>query len=530
MADVIYRNGTILTMDPAQPVAGALALTGSLIRAVGSEAQVAALRHARTRVIDLDGACLLPGFHDAHVHLTGFGLLLNQLDLSGAEDLAAALSLVAGKVQQAADGEWLLGKGFPLASWGDPAQVTAQALDAVSGNQPVLLRSQDLHSAWLNSAALAQLGFTAASEDPAGGVIERDASGRPTGLLRERAASLAVSRLPGHTPAELRAALDEAASRLAGLGVTTVHHMAMEGAAHWRELAGRASDESFPVRVWACIDQEQIEAAAAIGIATNQGGGNFVIGGAKFFVDGALGSRTALMLEPYEGSSDTGVTVHDAAVLAERIPLALAAGLTPVAHAIGDAACRLLLDALGNTAADWQARGMRPRLEHAQHLAAADVLRVAELGVVASMQPIHLTFDAPLIPALLGERSSQAFVMRQLLDAGASLAFGSDVPVAPPDVLAGVRAAVGRKGNDGVVFHPEEALDVMEALTAYTSGAAWAIGRETHSGRLAAGFDADLVVLSADPRTQLADTEVLQTVKGGRVTFEAVVFRESEAA
>jgi predicted amidohydrolase YtcJ len=521
MADVIYRNGVILTMDPARPLAGAVAVTGSRIRAVGSEAEVNAFRTPRTRVIDLDGACLLPGFHDSHVHLTGFGLLLGQLDLSGTRSSAEALRLVAGHAAAAPGSDWLLGKGFPLAGWGDSSAVTAAALDAVTGGRPALLRSQDLHSAWLNSSALSRLGFTASSEDPDGGRIVRDDAGNPSGLLLERAAHQAVTRLPELSREQLRSALHAAASRLAGLGITTVHDMAMEPAAHWRELAACASADSFPVRVWACIDQEHIEAAAEVGLATGQGGNNFEIGGAKFFVDGALGSRTALLLEPYEGSADRGVAVHGRAVLAERIPLALAAGLTPVAHAIGDAACSMLLDVLESTAATWQGRGLRPRLEHAQHLAAADAARLASLGVVASMQPIHLTFDAPMIPALLGERSGEAFATRRLLDAGARLAFGSDVPVAPPDVLAGLQAATLRRGNDGAVFHAGEALGIEEALAAYTTGAAWAIGREARSGRLAAGFDADLAVLSADPRAGLDGVTVLQTVKGGRITHGA---------
>lgn len=527
MADVIYRNGVILTMDEPG-AAQALALRGNRILAVGSDSEVMPLQTPRTRVLDLRGACLLPGFHDAHAHLLGFGLLLDQLDLAGTRSAAEAVQRVAAAAKAAPEREWLLGKGFPLSSWSDRSTVTAAALDEASGDRPVLLRSQDLHSAWLNSAALQQLGFTADSVDPEGGEIVRDAAGAPSGLLLERAALQAVTRLPELPQSRLQAALLAAAQQLASLGITTVHDMAMEPARNWQQLASAASSGSagsdFPVRIWACIDQEHIEHAAAIGLATGQGGSNFMIGGAKFFVDGALGSRSALMLEPYEGTADCGVAVHGHDVLAERIPLAVAAGLTPVAHAIGDAAAQALLDVLEATAADWQAQGLRPRLEHAQHLAAADVQRLATLGVIASLQPIHLTFDATVIPALLGERSKEAFVTRDLRAAGVSLAFGSDVPVAPPDVLAGLRAATTRKAQDGSVFHAEQALDVMEALAGYTSGAAWAIGREASSGRLKAGFDADLVVLSADPRVDLDGLTVLQTVKAGRVTFEAAAF------
>lgn len=519
MADLIYRNGTILTLEPEQPQAAALAVSGGRILAVGSDAEVAALRTARSRVVDLAGACLLPGFHDAHVHLTGFGLQLGQCDLTGTSSPEEALAAVAACRDDGRD--WLFGKGFPLSSWADSGRVTATALDAVTGERPALLRSQDLHSAWLNSAALRELRFTASSPDPAGGKIMRDEAGNPSGLLLERAANQAQERLPEASDEELRAALQAAAGELARLGITTVHHMAMESASHWRQLALQATQDAFPVRVWACIDQEHIEAAAQIGVATGQGNGNFTVGGAKFFVDGALGSKTALMLEPYEGTSDCGVMIHGRDVLSERVPLALAAGLTPVAHAIGDAACRLLLDVLEATESQWRELGLRPRLEHAQHLQADDLARLARLGVTASLQPIHLTFDAAIIPRLLGSRADRAFVTRDLLAAGVPLAFGSDVPVAPPDVLAGLRAAVTRHGQGGQAFQPEQALTIMEALAAYTSGAARAIGREESSGQLRDGFDADLVVLSADPRSSLDGLQVLQTVKGGRVTHGA---------
>jgi hypothetical protein len=296
--------------------------------------------------------------------------------------------------------------------------------------------------------------------------------------------------------------------------------MAYEPPAYWRATASAASTGSYPLRVWACIGQEHIEEAAAVGVATGQGGGSFTVGGAKFFADGALGSLTAWMLEPYAGSGgNVGVPVDGPEVLARRLPLAVRAGLTPVVHAIGDAANRAVLDALERTAPAWRAAGLRPRIEHAQHVHPDDLPRFAGLGVTASAQPLHLTFDVPTIQRTLPDRVERAYAFATLLATGATLAFGSDTPVAEPDVILGLRAATRRQGADGSVLGAGERITVAQALEAYTLGAARAIGREARSGRLAPGFDADLVILSHDPTRSLDDLEVVATMKGGAVTY-----------
>lgn len=516
MADVIYRNGLFLTFNDRRPTAQALSIRGGRIQAVGTDAEVAGLGRRDTRIVDLHGAVVLPGFHDAHVHLSGYGLELERIDLSSAAGTREALTMLGSAT---GDG-WLRGAGFSAASWGADT-LTAAALDEVVPDRPVFIRSRDFHSAWLNSRALELLGITAVTPDPEGGRIARDASGNPTGLLLEAAASEALGRMPPATRAELMAALDAAAGQMASMGVTTVHHMAAEPGSHWQAIADRASRGDYPLRVWSCLPQEDLESAAVIGLATGQGGHNFTVGGAKFFVDGALGSATAWMLKPYEGSEDTGVQMLDVTVLQERIALAVSSGLVPVVHAIGDAAVHETLNALEACRDEWQARGMRPRIEHVQHITEADVKRIAKLGVIASMQPIHLTFDAVHAGRLLGDRVSQAFPFRQLLRAGTVLAFGSDAPVAPPGVLAGLAAATSRRGTDGSTFGLAERISPEEALHAYTRGAAQAIGAEQRSGMLEEGFDADLVVLSDDPLSSLESSEVLRTVKAGVITYDS---------
>ena len=521
--DAILLPGRVLTMDEGPGPAEALAWRAGRIVAVGPRAEVLALRGPGTRVLEAPDACALPGFHDAHLHLTMHGLELDQVPLHEAATLDDGLALVAAAAARQPEGSWILGAGFALQRWGVTA-LHRRDLDRVAPRHPVLLRSQDHHGAWANSAALALAGVGAATPDPEAGVVVRDADGEPTGMLLETALELVQRAVPQPDGAALARALDAAGRHLASLGVTTVHHMAAEPSAFWRAIASRASGHDgggpYPLRVWSCIPHADLEHAAAIGLAGGQGGERFVVGGAKFFADGALGSRTAWMQDPYPDGG-VGVAVDGPEVLRERYRLAAEAGFAPVTHAIGDAANRAVLDALEATADAWRGARLRPRVEHAQHLDAVDAARIGRLGAVASVQPIHLTFDAPSVRALFPTRSERAYRLRDLLAGGAVLAFGSDTPVASPDVIAGIRAAVTRMGVDGEPLAADQALTVDEALRAYTVGAAYAIGREARSGVLRVGADADVVLLSHDPRAGLDDLAVVATVMGGEVTFDA---------
>lgn len=517
--DWLFR-GDVLTMDGARPRAHAAAVAGGRIVAVGEGAEAAAGPH--TRVVELGERALLPGFHDAHLHLAEHALELSQLDLKEVRSLEALLQRIEARAHDLPEDGWLLGNGFALErlSLAGVGPAERDALDRASAGRPVALRSQDHHSLWGNRRALLLAGIDRSTADPPEGVIQRDDRGEPTGLLLEHAMALLVGHLPEPDADELARALQRAGRHLAARGVTTVHSMAYEPASYWRATADAASTGSYPLRVWACIGQEHIEEAAAVGVATGQGGGSFTIGGAKFFADGALGSLTAWMLEPYAGGGgNVGVAVDGPEVLARRLPLAVRAGLTPVVHAIGDAANRAVLDALERTAPGWRAAGLRPRIEHAQHVHPDDLPRFAALGVTASAQPLHLTFDVPTIRRMLPDRTDRAYAFATLLATGATLAFGSDTPVAEPDVILGLRAATGRRGTDHTVLGAGERLTVEQALGAYTLGAARAIGREGRSGRVAPGFDADLVVLSHDPTRTLDDLAVVATLKGGAVTY-----------
>lgn len=519
MADMVFVGGTVLTMDVARPRVEAVAVSGDRIIAVGTEAEIRAWIRPHTEVVDLAGACVLPGFHDSHVHLTQHGFELEQVRLDDAATVDEGLARVKQRVADVEPGTWILGAGFSLERWGIDAPERAW-LDAVAPAHPVLLRSQDHHSAWVNTLALQRAGVDAQTPEPESGTIVRDDAGRPTGFLLERAFELVRAVIPEPDRLQIQNALHRAAEDLCARGITTVHHMAYEPPDYWRELALLASTPTYPLRVWACVPHEDLEHALALGLATGQGGAGFQVGGAKFFADGALGSRTAWMLDPYPDGG-TGVVIDSPDVLARRIPMAIEAGLTPVIHAIGDAANRAVLDVLTETASAWRAKGLRPRIEHAQHLHADDVPRFAELGVVASVQPLHLTFDAPSIRRLLKDRIDRAYVWRSLEASGASLAFGSDTPVAFPDVFGTLKAAVRRVGVDGEALHPAEGVAPDRALRAYTLGAAEAIGWEDRSGMLAAGYDADFCILGHDPLVTLDGLEVRGTIKGGRWTFRA---------
>src|SRR5690606_1087543 len=289
-ADTIFF-GSVLTIDPDAPRAEGVAVRGDRIVAVGPASDLHALAGPYTRVIELGGRCLLPGFHDAHVHYTRHGLELTRLDLSGARTFNEALDLLRAWSERLGPDEWVRGSGFALNTWGlaTIGRAESDALDAAVGGRRTVLDSQDHHSSWSSRAVLELAGITADTASPPEGVIERDSHGVPTGLLAEKAMSLTRGVIPQPTSAELRAALTSAARHFSSLGVTTVHHMAAEPPEYFRELALAATEEAHGVRVWACVPQEVLESAADIGLVSGMGGRNFQLGGAKFFADGALG-------------------------------------------------------------------------------------------------------------------------------------------------------------------------------------------------------------------------------------------------
>jgi predicted amidohydrolase YtcJ len=500
---VLLHNGTIHTLEPGAPAASTLAVRdGHVAREPAPGAQR----------IDLRGACVLPGLADAHVHFPTWSLAQRQVRLEGAASLGEALDRVAKALPGVPPGRWLRGVGWRDGDWTEPP--TRAALDRVAGERPVALFSKDYHSLWLNSA-----GLDRAREplDVRGGVVERDASGEPAGVLRETAAWTFRDRYVRPSIPEMVAAVREGLAIAASRGVTAVHDK--DGWLGAFEVFARLHERGeLSLRVWQSFPWERLDELESLGLRSGFGDDKLRVGYLKGFMDGTLGSATAHLLD------GSGVQITTGEEL-ERVVRRAAQAHFPVAvHAIGDAANRAALDAFAAARDAWGPSGLRPRIEHAQLLAAEDVPRFAELGVAASVQFSHAPSDRDLADRLWEGRSG-AYAYRSLLDAGTLLANGSDAPVEELDPLAGIAAAVRRTIDERPAWRADQALTVREAMRASTFGPAWLEGQEKRRGTLVPGRLADLVVLDRDPLAcppeELGEVAVLATMVGGRWTYRA---------
>ena len=508
---MILTGGRIYTLDPAVPTLAALAVTRDGRVARGVEAWEGDTSMVSNERIDLGGRTVLPGFVDAHVHFRLWALEQSTLDLSGCTSARECAELAAG----VAGAGWVLGRGWRVGGWSSPEAPTAAQLDARLGDRPAALWAHDHHSLWLSSRALATLGVTRDTPAPARGVIDRDALGEPTGIVREEAAWRLP--LPEPLPAQALAAVDAGQARAHAAGVTQIHDMEAHGGfAIWQELH---ADRMQTLRVLASQRADHLDAVRRCELRTGFGDAMLQIGPVKAFLDGTLGSRTARMLEPFTDGG-TGVAITEPSEFVAIVRAASDAGLAVAVHAIGDRANRDALDAFEATRSHWQPRALRPRIEHAQLLHEDDLPRFAALGVTASMQPTHATTDADTAEVAWGERCSGAYAWRALADSGALLAFGSDAPIEPLSPLDGIHAAVNRTLDRRSGWRTEQALTVGEAIAGFTSGAADAAGWGHRLGRLKPGHEADLVVLDADPFAcppdRLRTIGVVATMVAGR--------------
>lgn len=529
-ADLVLLNGRIYTLDPQQPTAQALAIAGNRIVALGDNRQMQQLLAAGGQQVDLAGHTVVPGFIDAHIHFLAYGLSLQEIDLAGVDSLAEALERVAARARTTPPGQWLTGRGWDQSLWGDGAFPSRQELDRVTPDHPVYLRRKCGHAAWANSRALALAGITEATPDPPGGTIQRDATGAPTGILKERAMDLVERLQQRPTPDQAREAVRLAMAAVHRLGIVGIHNM--EGADALRAFQALRAAGELKLRVLQQIPEADLDAAIQLGIQSGFGDDFLRFGGVKIFADGALGARTALMMAPYEGEPDNyGIALAEPEHLKRQVEKAARAGLAVFIHAIGDQANRNVLDAI-EAVRRHPANGsigphLRHRIEHAQVLHPDDVSRFAALGVIASMQPIHCTQDMVLADRHWGARARLSYAWSSLLSSGAVLAFGSDAPVETPDVLQGLYAAVTRRRPDGYPgpagWYPEECLSIQEAVHAYTAGAAYAGGDENRRGTLSPGKLADLAVLSQDIFTvepeALLETRVVATLVDGEWVY-----------
>lgn len=534
MIERILTNARILTLNPAQPHATALAIGGGRILAVGNDDTIRALARPGTTVEHMEGRPIIPGLTDAHIHWEGVAHSLADVDVFEVPSKSEALRRVAERVQRTPPGEWIVGQGWSQAYWADQAFPTAADLDVVAPHHPVYLAAKSGHAAWVNSAALRAAGLSANTPDPPGGSLHRDASGRLTGLLLEAPAMNLVAHLiPPVTPERTADLMAEAQRKAWAAGLTGIHDFDDPGCLIALQLLRERGE--LGLRVVKNINDPYIEHAHALGIRWGFGDEWLRIGGLKIFADGALGPRTAHMIAPYEGEPDNiGIVVTDKEQMHELVSRASAAGLPSTIHAIGDRAVHDVLDVYEAVRQEEAARGIPPqarrhRIEHVQLIHPDDAGRLGALRIIASMQPIHATSDWEMADRYWGERARWGYNARLQQQAGAVLAFGSDSPVEPFEPLKGIYAAVTRRRPDGSPgpdgWYPGARLDMDTTLRAFTQGPAYAAGMERDLGMLAPGFLADLVVLDRDltaiPPDEILETRVLGTMIGGAWKWRA---------
>jgi predicted amidohydrolase YtcJ len=556
-ADTIYVHGNIYTGITGSSSfheverAHAMAIRGDRILAVGGGADILKLKGETTSVVDLGGQFVMPGFNDAHIHLTEVGFKKLRVDLSGTRSLEEFRERIRQRAESAAANEWILGAGWDETLWQVKELPTRWDIDEVTTDHPVYLDRTDGHVAVANTLALKLSRVTLATKDPEGGEIGRDATGQPNGILRETARDLLTAVIPAPTVDMRRKAIEAALEDIARDGITSVQDNsdAETGDAYWDDFqlfAQLEREGKLTVRISEWLPfSAPVETLKLRRAAHSQADPMLRTGMLKGFLDGSLGSHTAAMLEPYaDEPNNSGLPRYQQAQLDEMAKERLEAGFQLGFHAIGDKAVEMALEAFAEAeraaavqnppvlpkgdearAGPAQSRDYRLRIEHVQVTNPTQVARFRELNVIASMQPSHLLTDMHWVNARLGSaRSAHAYAWAELANHGVRLAFGSDDPFGPLSPLLGLYAATTRKSEDGKTeFHREQKLTIEQAIAAYTTGSAFAEFAEKDKGTLAPGMLADFVVLDRDvtaiPPEQIPGTHVIQTVVGGHTVF-----------
>ncbi|CAN5818379.1 amidohydrolase [soil metagenome] len=541
-ADLVLRNGHIVTVDDSQPEAQAVAIRGHTIVAVGTDDEIAQYIGADTEVIDLAGRLAMPGFIEGHGHFMGLGQAKMNLDLMGVRNWDEVVGMVAAAARDVRQDAWIVGRGWHQEKWDRAPEPNVQgiplhtSLDSVSPNNPVILTHASGHMSFVNKRALDLAGIDRNTPDPAGGEILKDEQGNPTGLLRQNAQGLATrarsraeqGRTDADRETESRRAAQLAAEEALSKGVTSFHDAGVSYGVvdFYRRLE---SENALPVRLYVMIRASNDEHERNLAEYFSPAGENdfLVVRSIKVSIDGALGSHGAWLLEPYaDRAGHTGFSTTPVESVSRTAELAIANGFQLNIHAIGDRGNREVLDIYERTfQANPGSSDLRWRIEHAQHLNPADIGRFGQLGVIASMQGIHATSDAPWIPPRLGAERARtgAYVWRSLMDSGAIIANGTDAPVEDVDPIASFHASVSRRTNTGEVFYGEQRMTREEALRSYTLNNAYAAFEEDAKGSITAGKLADIVVLSQDimrvPEEQIPSARVDYTIVGGQVRY-----------
>ena len=543
LADVVLTNGKVVTVDDALPEAQAIAIRGDRIIAVGTNEESTALVGELTSTIDLAGRLALPGFIEGHGHYTSLGRSKTILDLTQVESWDEIVVMVADAVQSASPDQWIEGRGWHQEKWNEvpPGSVegvpTHTTLSAVSNNNPVVLGHASGHAAFANASALELAGINNQTPDPPGGTIVRDADGSATGLLRENADGL-VYRVVEKEKAQLSEAekwnefshqVELAGEEALSKGVTTFH----DAGASFATIDGfkQLADEGrLPVRLYVMVRSESnvsMDDALPSYRMIGYGGNHLTVRSIKRQIDGALGSHGAWLLEPYEDMpSSTGLWVEEPDDIETTAQLAAKHGFQLNTHAIGDRANREVLDIYERTFPEGAGGQMRWRIEHAQHVHPDDVRRFADLGVIASMQGVHATSDAPWVYARLGVKRAEsgAYLWRSLIEAGVMVTNGTDTPVEDVSPISSLYSSVVRQDRDGNEFFPGQRMTRLEALQSYTINNAYAAFEEDIKGSITVGKLADITVLDRDimtvPEAEIARAQVDMTIVGGEIRFE----------
>jgi predicted amidohydrolase YtcJ len=532
---VLY-NARIYTMDEREPFVSALVIEGGKIFRYGDQDSITSQYKGSSTHIDLGGKTIIPGLIDAHIHLQHFALSLQRVDCETSTQ-GDCIQNVSDKVVGATAGDWILGHGWNQNEWpegfGD-----ASLLDQIAPENPVYLTAKSLHAAWVNSIALNKAGITALTADPPGGQIQRQLDGSPTGILFETAMSLVSDFIPKPSINHVSLAIEEAQTILWKLGITGAHDF--DRRTCFAALQVLHTANKLKLRVTKSMPIESLQEAIDLGLRTGFGDDFLRIGSVKAFADGALGPRTAAMLQPYEGEpKNRGLLMLDGEELVEKGRLAVDNGLSLAVHAIGDSANHEVLRAYerlriyerkqqSDRSTQISGSNLRHRIEHVQIIHPDDLPRLAELDVIASMQPIHATSDFPTADQYWGSRSRSAYAWNSLLEMGTRMAFGSDAPVESPNPFWGLHAAVTRRRANGSPgpegWYPEQKISLTSALQGFTNGAAYAAGMENRLGKLAPGYHADLLVLDQDPfkvaPEQLRDMLPLATMVAGEWVYQ----------
>ncbi len=535
MTDLILHNAKIYTVDSKQPWVEAVAIDRGLIMAGGNNDQVLALAGPATQIIDLNGRSVTPGFIDAHLHFQKLALSLQWTNLFELPSFDQVLERVARDAANKGPNEWLRGWGWTRDIWPGQTLPTAADLDRVAPHGPVYLDHKAFgHGAWVNSRALQLAGIEASTPDPPGGKIQRDANGRPTGILFEEATKLVSKHIPPATETELIKSMRVAQEHCWRTGLTGFHDF--DGRACFEALQTMRQNGDLGLRVVKNIPVYRMEYAIGVGLRSGFGDDWLRIGGVKIFADGALGTRSALMVEPYEGEPDNyGIATTDKEEMKELVSRASAHSFSLTIHAIGDKAIHDVLDVYEAVRVEEAARGeppdrLRHIIEHVQLYHPADRQRLAKLNLIASMQPVHVNDDMQAADQFWGERSRYTHAWRDMLNTGATLAFGSDAPYAPVEPILGLVAAVTRRRPDGAPgpegWYPQQRLTITEAVHAFTRAAAVASRQEARKGSVTPGKLADLTIFERDiftiPHAELPEVKIAGTIVNGQFKYRAI--------